>query len=105
MTHPKGVIEIEYDPIANAAYLYFKHPIAYGEAVRTIEVNQDLFIDFDARGTPLGIDILNAEESLGVAGKPSLDTIVQSVKPQIAAAVQSKPQDAQLYQRVLALLH
>lgn len=96
---------VEHDQRADAAYLYFKHPIANGEAQRTLQANEDLLIDFDSKGEPLGIDIQHAQDALGVTGKPSLDTIVQSVKPQIAAAEQSKPWDAQLYQRVLALLH
>lgn len=53
-------MKIEYDQEADAAYVYFIHPIKDKEAVRTSSVTENIFIDFDKNNKLLGLEILNA---------------------------------------------
>ena len=57
-------MEIEYDKEADAAYIYVEYPIKKGEAKKTIELNENIIIDFDAKGKLLGMEILNASSIL-----------------------------------------
>ncbi len=57
-------IKIEYDKKADAAYLYLKYPIRDGEAVNTMEINENIMLDFDKKGRLLGVEILNASKNL-----------------------------------------
>jgi len=52
----------EYDKEADAAYIYIDEPIKDGEAKNTIEVNDNIILDFDSKGKLLGIEILNASK-------------------------------------------
>jgi len=57
-------MKFEYDKDADAAYVYFQYPIRDGEAKNTIELNDNIVLDFDAQGKLLGVEILNAKEVL-----------------------------------------
>lgn len=57
-------MEIEYDKKVDAAYIYVGYPIKRGEAKRTIELNENIILDFDNKGKLLGIEILNASKIL-----------------------------------------
>lgn len=57
-------MNFEYDEEADAAYIYIKHPIKEGEAKKTIELNENIIIDFDSKGKLLGVEILNASKLL-----------------------------------------
>ena len=41
-------MKIEYDKEANAAYVYLEFPIEKGEAVKTIELNENIVLDFNS---------------------------------------------------------
>ena len=58
-------MKLEYDKEADAAYIYIKYPIKEGEAEKTIELNEDLIVDFDKDGKLIGIEILNASMVIG----------------------------------------
>ncbi|MBS3151072.1 DUF2283 domain-containing protein [Candidatus Woesearchaeota archaeon] len=58
-------MKLEYDKEADAAYIYIKYPIKEGEAEKTIELNEDLIVDFDKDGKLIGIEILNASRVIG----------------------------------------
>lgn len=47
-------MRLEYDPEADALYLRFKR----GRVSETVEVADNVFVDLDAEGVPLGIEIL-----------------------------------------------
>lgn len=47
-------MRIEYDPQADAVYLRLKR----GRVHETVEVSDDVFLDLDEKGDPLGIEIL-----------------------------------------------
>lgn len=57
-------MKIEYDKEADAAYIYIVYPINEGEAKKTIEINENIILDFDSGGKLLGVEILNASKIL-----------------------------------------
>lgn len=57
-------MRFEYDKEVDAAYLYIEHPIKDGEAKKTIELNENIILDFDGKGRLLGIEILDASKIL-----------------------------------------
>ena len=57
-------MKLEYDEEVDAAYIYMEHPIKAGEAKRTIELNENIILDFDEKGKLLGVEILNASTVL-----------------------------------------
>ena len=59
-----------YDEIADAMYIYLVDPIAPGQAVDTLPLetergHKEMFIDVDANGKILGIEIQGASRVLG----------------------------------------
>ena len=57
-------MKFEYDKEVDAAYIYLEHPIKEGEAKKTIELNENIILDFDDKGKLLGVEILNASKVL-----------------------------------------
>lgn len=57
-------MKLEYDKEADAAYVYLEYPIKNGEVKKTIELNDNIIIDFDDKGKMLGVEILNASKVL-----------------------------------------
>ncbi len=57
-------MKFEYDKEADAAYIYLEDSIAKGEAEKTIELNDNIIVDFDKNGKLLGIEILSASKVL-----------------------------------------
>jgi len=57
-------MKFEYDKEADAAYIYIKFPIKDGEARKTIELNENIILDFDENDKLLGIEILDASKTL-----------------------------------------
>jgi uncharacterized protein YuzE len=57
-------MKVEYDKDANAAYIYKVDEISEGKATKTIELNENIIIDFDVKGNLLGVEVLNADEVL-----------------------------------------
>ncbi len=57
-------MRITYDKEAGAAYVYIKYPIQRGEASKTVEVKENIILDFDRKGKLLGVEILNARKLL-----------------------------------------
>lgn len=57
-------MKIEYDKEVDAAYIYIEYPIKDGEAKKTIELNENIVVDFDDKGKLLGVEILNASKVL-----------------------------------------
>lgn len=53
-------MKFEYDKEVDAAYIYVKYPIKDGESKKTIELNEQIILDFDAEGKLLGIELLDA---------------------------------------------
>ena len=57
-------MKFEYDKDIDAAYIYVEYPIKDGEAKKTIELNDNISIDFDENDKLLGIEILDASKVL-----------------------------------------
>lgn len=57
-------MRFEYDKQADAAYIYLEEHVADGQAEKTIELNDDIILDFDKSGKLLGIEILSASKVL-----------------------------------------
>ncbi|MBS3080912.1 DUF2283 domain-containing protein [Candidatus Pacearchaeota archaeon] len=57
-------MKFEYDKEADAAYIYLEDSIADGESKKTIELNDNIIVDFDKNGKLLGIEILSASKVL-----------------------------------------
>ena len=57
-------MKFTYDKEADAAYIYLEDSIADGEAEKTIELNDNIIVDFNKNGKLLGIEILSASKIL-----------------------------------------
>ena len=55
-------MKLEYDKEVDAAYIYIQYPIKDKMAKKTIELNENIIIDFDNKGKLLGVEILNASK-------------------------------------------
>lgn len=57
-------MKLEYDKEVDAAYVYFKFPIKEGESKKTIQLNDNIILDFDKNQKLLGVEILKASKVL-----------------------------------------
>ena len=55
-------MKFEYDKEVDAAYVYIGYPIKDGKVKKTIELNENIILDFDKKGKLLGMEILNASK-------------------------------------------
>lgn len=54
-------MRIELDTEANALYLYIRDEIQDEEAVRTLEIEEGVYLDLDAGNRPLGLEFVHAD--------------------------------------------
>ncbi len=57
-------MKLEYDREADAAYIYLEYPIKEGGAKKTIQLNDNIILDFDDKNKLLGVEILDASKTL-----------------------------------------
>jgi len=57
-------MKLEYDKEVDAAYIYLEATIKDGEVKKTIELNENIILDFDEKGKLLGVEILDASKIL-----------------------------------------
>jgi len=57
-------MKFEYDKEADAAYIYVEYPVKEGQAKKTIQLNDNIILDFDENEKLLGVEILNASKHL-----------------------------------------
>ena len=57
-------MKLEYDKDVDAAYVYLADSIKDKEVRKTIELNDNIILDFDDKGKLLGVEILNASKVL-----------------------------------------
>lgn len=57
-------MKLEYDKEVDAAYIYLEDKISNGRVKKTIELNDNIIIDFSSEGKLLGIEVLNASKVL-----------------------------------------
>jgi len=53
-------MKISYDPKVDAAYIYLKN----GEAQQTRKITDEIMVDVDKNGKPVGIEILSASKNI-----------------------------------------
>lgn len=56
-----------YDPQANALYLRFSD----NEIAETLELSESVYVDVDAHGVPVGLEVLNVSSTL-LTGVPNV---------------------------------
>ena len=56
-------MNFEYDKEIDAAYIYIEGTIKEGDAKKTIEINDNIILDFDDKGKLLEIEIPKASKS------------------------------------------
>jgi uncharacterized protein YuzE len=61
----RALMRIEHDREANAVYVYFRGEIRHGEAARTVELEEGVYLDTDKEGRPLGLEFLDLRDFLG----------------------------------------
>lgn len=52
-----GSLTVQFDSEIPAAYIYFREPGAF-KSKKTKQVSPGIIVDFDAKGKPLGIELL-----------------------------------------------
>lgn len=57
-------MNFEYDKRVDAAHIYLQYPVKEGQAKTTVEVSENIVLDFDAEGKLLGVKILHASKVL-----------------------------------------
>ena len=57
-------MKFEYDKDVDAAYIYLQHPIKEGGAKKTIQLNDNIILDFDENNKLIGVEILDASKVL-----------------------------------------
>tara|TARA_Y100000310_G_scaffold345143_2_gene462160 strand:- start:417 stop:656 length:240 start_codon:yes stop_codon:yes gene_type:complete len=57
-------MKIEYDKVANAAYIYVRDKIKDGEVKKSEKLSNDIIFDYDKNNLLLGIEILSARKNL-----------------------------------------
>lgn len=57
-------MKFEYDKDVDAAYIYLEDSITEGQAEKTIELGDNIILDFDKNGKLLGVEILSASKVL-----------------------------------------
>jgi len=57
-------MKIEYDKESDAAYIYLEYPLKDGQVKKTVEMKENIMLDYDAEGRLLGMEILDASKNL-----------------------------------------
>jgi uncharacterized protein YuzE len=67
-------MKVKYDKEADAAYIYLKGSVGKGEVKRTVSMNENIILDFDADDKLVGIEILSASSVVPEGAVGSLQT-------------------------------
>jgi len=57
-------MKLEYDKEVDAAYIYIDEEVKNKKAKKTIELDDNIIIDFDNKGKLIGVEILDASKVL-----------------------------------------
>ena len=57
-------MKLEYDKEVDAAYIYIDEEVKNKKATKTIELDDNIIIDFDNKGKLIGVEILDASKVL-----------------------------------------
>jgi len=68
-------MKFEYDKEVDAAYIYLKYPLKDGEVKNTIELNENIILDFDGSKKLIGVEILDASKVLNKSALQEAESI------------------------------
>ncbi len=71
-------MKIEYDPIRNLLYVYFKEPLA--KAAKTVTITPGVHADFDQDEKLIGIEVIDASEVVGGEIEFKLPEVIHAAK-------------------------
>ncbi|MEK6812358.1 MAG: DUF2283 domain-containing protein [Nanoarchaeota archaeon] len=57
-------MKLEYDKDVDAAYIYIESPLKDGKIKKTIELNENIILDFDENDKLVGVEVLSASKVL-----------------------------------------
>ena len=57
-------MNFEYDKEVDAAYIYLQYPMKDGQTKTSVELSDNMVLDFDTEGKLLGVEMLNASNVL-----------------------------------------
>ena len=57
-------MKFEYDKEVDAAYIYIENTIKEGWVKQTIELNDNIILDFDHKNRLIGVEVLDASKVL-----------------------------------------
>ncbi len=77
-------MELSYDPTYNIAYIKFRPKT---EEVETIKISDELMIDIAPDGKVYGIELLNANDQLGLLSKMPFTLINEENKKKVEVAI------------------
>jgi len=75
-------MRIDYDPQADAVYIHLRD----GEVDDTLEAGKHVYVDVDAEGLPLGVEILFASRTLGEQDITSFTVNIAQINPRLSVA-------------------
>lgn len=85
-TQSNGMLDVEYDPTADAAYVH----LLYGRCVLTKELDDNRAMDYDASGNLLGIELLGVSAGVSVKGLPREEEVAKALKAAGVSVCQEK---------------
>jgi uncharacterized protein YuzE len=72
-------MKVTYDPVADAAYIYFNNlPVK-----KTVAVDADLNIDYNKNNIPVGLEILSVSKKMPAKNLKNINFELYSNKPQL----------------------
>lgn len=71
-------VKIEYDPLRDLLYVYFKEPLA--KAAKTVTVTPGVHADFDRDEKLIGIEVIDASEVIGGKIEFELPEVIHASK-------------------------
>lgn len=71
-------MKIEYDPLRDLLYVYFKEPLA--KAAKTVTVTPGVHADFDRDEKLIGIEVIDASEVIGGKIEFELPEVIHASK-------------------------
>jgi len=70
---------IRYDREVDALYVSFRAALP-GDAVRTVELDERRRVDYDDRGEPIGLEVLDARDGIDLERVPRAEEIREALR-------------------------
>jgi uncharacterized protein YuzE len=66
-------MQLTFDEVTDAVYVYFTH----NEVDRTEELSDDVSVDYDASGQPVGVEFLDVSDGIDLGAVPRKQDIAR----------------------------